>query len=66
MKNIEPTSYKMIVIGEEKELDEIKADMEYTETRSFKDKVIYVDQEELFTVKRALQSIWIFRKSLGL
>ena len=56
----------MIVIGEEKELDAIKADMEYTETRSFKDKIIYVDQEELFTIKNGLKSIWVFRKSLSL
>jgi len=57
LKLLEPRALKMIVVGSEQDLKSIKSDVEYSESRAFAEKLVYVPQEKVLKARDHIPAI---------
>jgi len=66
LKLLEPKAQRMIVVGSEQDLKSISSDVEYSEPRSFVEKLIYIPEEKLLEARNHVPVIRGLRDFLKL
>jgi len=66
LKLVEPKAWRMIVVGNEQDLKSISSDVEYSESRAFVEKLIYVPQDRVLEAKDHVPAIHGLKELLRL
>jgi predicted RNA-binding protein len=64
LKLLEPRAWRMIVVGSEQDLKSVLSDVDYSESRAFCEKLIYVPQEKVLETKDHVPAVNDFREFL--
>ena len=66
LKLLEPRAWRMIVVASEQDLKSVSSDVEYSESRAFSEKLIYVPQEKVLETRDHVPAIHEFKEFLKL
>lgn len=66
LETAEPDSKGMIVVGSREDLDAVKQEIEQQKPKGFTQKMIYIDSRDLRLMAGNVESLYTYRKELGI